>query len=68
MNAIVLLGIVWLLSAGLLPTLLVSRRRRGQDRVSTRFEHLRASSTYRHANFRNNRRVVFHEWGTEGRG
>jgi hypothetical protein len=67
MNAIVLLGIAWLLGAGLLAPLLVSRRRHGQDRRSTSFEHLRASSTYRRAPHRNNRRIVFHAWGTEGR-
>ncbi len=68
MNAIILLGLSWLLGLGLLAPLLINHRRDEQDQRSTRFEHLRSSSTYRkNPHHVNRRRIVFHQWGTEGR-
>ena len=45
MNALAVLGLVWLLGTGILVPLLV-RRGEKQDKLPTRFEHLRATSTY----------------------
>jgi hypothetical protein len=49
MTAIAVLSLFWLLGPGLLVPVLFSRRRDQQDKVSTRFDHLRATSTYRSA-------------------
>jgi hypothetical protein len=45
---IVVLGAFWLLVTGLLAPMLVTKRRgRQQDKLPTRFDYLRGSSTYR---------------------
>jgi hypothetical protein len=47
MTTTLVLGLFWLLGPGLLVPMLFGRRRDQQDRLPSRFEHLRATSTYR---------------------
>lgn len=52
-NAIVVLGVLWLLGAGLFAPLLFGPRRRDEwPAMPARFDHLRASSTYRQTSYR----------------
>jgi hypothetical protein len=46
MNALAVLGLIWLLGTGILVPVLIGRRGEKQDKLPTRFEHLRATSTY----------------------
>lgn len=45
--ALIMLGMFWLFGPGLLVPMLFRRGRGGQDKLPKRFEHLRATSTYR---------------------
>jgi hypothetical protein len=45
-TTIVVLGLFWLFGPGLLAVILFGPRRKGKNRLPSRFEHLRATSTY----------------------
>jgi hypothetical protein len=47
MTTIVLLGLFWLLGPGLLAPILFGQRTAEPDKLPSRFEYLRATSTYR---------------------
>jgi hypothetical protein len=47
MTTIIVLGLFWLLGAGLFAPALFNEHRGEQHRRRSRFEHLRATSTYR---------------------